>query len=301
MHHPADLDPTAALRWRLQDRTPPPWLHEEVAQRMQERLDWITVRPRHWLHWAPWTGGIVEHEPLLLRYPDAQCTVVETSPARADLVRKALLPSRLQAVPPPADAAPPTVDVTTTLPPAVDMIWANMALHGEADPRVLLATWRDALAPGGFLMFSCLGPDTLSTLRALHAERGWPPPAQEFVDLHVLGDWLVELGFTDPVVDVERITLTFPTAQRLLEELRGLGRNLHPNRFPALRGRQWRRAWLDAVSAMPLELPFEVVYGHAFRATATDQRRDGACSISLDSLRQTLPHLAGGRDDAPKR
>jgi len=39
-------------------------------------------------------------------------------------------------------------------------------------------------------------------------------------------------GFAEPVMDMERITLEFSTAEKLLDELRGLGRNLHVARFP---------------------------------------------------------------------
>ena len=117
------------------------------------------------------------------------------------------------------------------------MLWANMALHLSADPQALMGEWQRALATDGFLMFSCLGPDTLRELRALYAALGWPPPSHEFTDMHDWGDMLVQTGFAEPVMDMERITLSFATPQRLLRELRELGANLHPERFPALRGR----------------------------------------------------------------
>ena len=116
----------------------------------------------------------------------------------------------------------------------VQMLWANMALHMSADPQALIAQWHRALATDGFLMFSCLGPDTLRELRALYAALGWPPPAHDFTDMHDWGDMLVHAGFAEPVMDMERITLTWETPARLLEELRELGANLHPGRFAGL-------------------------------------------------------------------
>ena len=93
------------------------------------------------------------------------------------------------------------------------MLWANMALHMAADPQALIAQWHRALATDGFLMFSCLGPDTLRELRALYAALGWPPAGHEFTDMHDWGDMLVHAGFAEPVMDMERIVLTWDTPE----------------------------------------------------------------------------------------
>ena len=158
---------------------------------------------------------------------------------------------------------------------AVQMLWANMGLHMAADPQALFAQWQRALAVDGHVMFSCLGPDTLRELHTLYAEWGWPAPGHAFTDMHDWGDMLVQAGFAEPVMDMERITLTFADAPRLLQELRGLGVNLHPQRFGALRGRAWHARLLQALTerlADPaqggrLSVTFEIIYGHAFKPT----------------------------------
>jgi malonyl-CoA O-methyltransferase len=149
----------------------------------------------------------------------------------------------------------------------------------------------------GFLMFSCLGPDTARELRALYAALGWPPAGQEFTDMHDWGDMLVHGGFAEPVMDMERIRLGFDTPQRLLQELRELGANLHPGRFPALRGRRWRARLHDALERElrgpdgKLTLTFEIIYGHALkplpRARVGEQTQ-----LSVDDMRAML---RGGR------
>jgi malonyl-CoA O-methyltransferase len=152
------------------------------------------------------------------------------------------------------------------------MLWANMALHEAGDPQALLADWHKALKVNGFLMFSCLGPDTAIELRELYRALGWPPAGHELTDMHDWGDMLVQAGFAEPVMDMERITLTFETPARLLQELTELGRNFHPARFAGLRGRQWK-ARLEALLAQRLPkdgqgrlaLTFEVIYGHALK------------------------------------
>ena len=95
-------------------------------------------------------------------------------------------------------------------------------------------------------------------------------------------------------MDMERIELTFETPQRLLQELRELGRNLHPARFPGLRGRGWRARLelallqlADPAQDGRLKLSFEIIYGHAFRpparlAVAEETR------FSVEELRSSL-------------
>ena len=280
---PPTIDPQAAHRWQGMPPRESPWLHEEVAQRMQERLDLIKHQPASWLHWAPLNGGMQAHGVLTQRYPKAACAVLETSPQRAHHVQQALAQPWWKA----GRWRQPQAQVSTQLGAPAHMLWANMCLHMAADPQALMSQWHSAVQVDGFLMFSCLGPDTLKELRALYQSLGWPAPSHEFTDMHDWGDMLVAAGFAEPVMDMERITLTFETPQRLLQELRGLGRNLNVGRFPALRGRRWHAELLDAVARQPLQLSFEVVYGHAFKPAK--RLRVGAQSeISLDQMRAAL-------------
>lgn len=281
--HPPTIDPAASQRWQRMPLSASPWLHEEVAQRMQERLDWIKQQPDSWVHWSPLSGGMQAHGSLVQRYPNATCAVLETSPQRAAQVAQTLKPSWWKA----QRWLHPQTQVGTQVTQPAQMLWANMYLHMAADPQALMAQWHRALKVDGFLMFSCLGPDTLKELRPLYQSLGWPAPSHEFTDMHDWGDMLAAVGFAEPVMDVEHITLTFESPERLLQELRGLGRNLHVARFQGLRGRRWHAELLAAVAKQPLQLTFEVVYGHAFkpvpRLTVSAQSE-----ISLDAMRAAL-------------
>lgn len=280
---PPTIDPIAASRWQQAPLRESPWLHEEVARRMQERLALIKRQPSHWVHWTPVSGGLQAHALLAERYPNAVSTVFEISPARAVQAAAALKAPWWT----PQRWLNRQAQVTTQLLNPVQMLWANMGLHMAADPQALIAQWHEALQVDGFLMFSCLGPDTLMELRSLYKSLGWPAPSHEFTDMHDWGDMLVAAGFAEPVMDMERITLTFETPQRLLQELRGLGHNLHLGRFHALRGRQWHAQLLQALADQPLQLTFEVIYGHAFKP---EQKLNVAAhsEISLAQMRSAL-------------
>ena len=294
---PPTLDPVAARRWAARSLPASAWLHEEVARRMQERLDVIKLQPQAWADWEPLRGGLQAHQALRVRYPQAAVWRVVTQVDEARRVQAQTAFAWWQ----PSRWTGPKVQMGQPPAGGVQMVWANMLLHQMADPQALIAEWHRSLAVDGFLMFSCLGPDTLRELRSLHATTGWPAPAHEFTDMHDLGDMLVQAGFAEPVMDMERITLTFETPERLQQELRELGRNLHASRFAGLRGRDWHRRWLQALAEKGerdrdgrLKLTFEVVYGHALKPQARPKMLPES-QIGLDDMRQMLAGRRGAR------
>ena len=233
---------------------------------MQDRLQWMRMQPSRWVDWMPLCGGLQAHAMVRERYPQAKTWLVEATSVRARAARQALQApwwqrwlgrDRLQ-----ADAPQPG---------QAQMLWANMALHETHDPVALLRQWHELLAVDGFVMFSCLGPDTLKELHALYAEQGWLPPSHAFTDMHDWGDMLVQAGFAEPVMDMERLTLTYDSPEKLLAELRGLGRNLHQARFAGLHGRRWHSQLLRSLESLRrssdgrLALTVEVIYGHALK------------------------------------
>ena len=80
---------------------------------------------------------------------------------------------------------------------------------------------------------------------------------------------LIDAGFATPVMDMETVTVTYPDAQKLLQDMRAWGGNPLASRSRGLVGRAAYRRMLDGLETgrrhdgtMPLT--FEVVYGHAF-------------------------------------
>ena len=284
------LDAVAASRWRQRSRSASPWLHEEVAGRMAERLRWIKAVPQHWVHWAAMLGGLQGHALVSTQYPQARVTLAgegarEAAQRLGAAAARGWNPLRRRAGPAWADRPEPA---------SADMLWANMVLHQEARPRALLRQWHSALKVDGFLMFSCLGPDTLRELRQVFASEGWPAPHHGFTDMHDWGDMLVEVGFAEPVMDMERIRLAYPHARRLLQDLREVGRNFDDGRFGTLRGRGWLQALEEALErglprdeAGQLLLTVEVVYGHAVKPTPR-LKVEGTSTLDLQDMRAML-------------
>jgi len=245
-----------------------PWLHAEVARRMAERLAVIRRQPHTVIDWGASLGA--GSQQLAAVYPEARRILVEDPGVLLECAVSSTpaswwSPRRWMRAPPEVIAADRVPNA------AAELLWSNMALHFAADAPALLRRWQDALAGAGFLMFSTFGPDTLRELRSLYAESGWGSPAQDFADLHDIGDALVAAGFADPVMDQEHLTLTWAGPTQLLAELRSLGGNLSPRRFSGLRTPRWRAEVESRLAARcgndgRIALTFEVIYGHAFKA-----------------------------------
>jgi malonyl-CoA O-methyltransferase len=303
---PPTISPNAAAHWQRIAPAVTPWLHEEVANRMVERLQWINLQPKTWVHWGAVRGGQQAHAALLEKYPNSVYFLPLAGELIADTAIKNIAKnnteggkwqlSKLSSL----FKNAPKVTYATPIDGAVDMLWANMHLHNALDPQMLIAQWHKAIATDGFLMFSCLGPDTLRELRGMYEELGWPVPSHQFTDMHDWGDMLIQAGFAEPVMDMERIVLTYETPQKLLEDLRELGRNLNPNRFPALRGRAWKAKLeaalvehlADPAEGGRLKLTFEVIYGHAMKPKPRVKLSEHS-AVSLRDMREMLQGSRG--------
>jgi malonyl-CoA O-methyltransferase len=285
---PQDLD-VAAVRHqarRLARAGQPPWLHAEVAGRMAERLGYIKLQPARVLDASAALGASAEL--LRLAYPGAQLLWHEGDPvlaARAAQARSLNWWRKLRGA---------SVGQVESLParPEVDLLWSNMALHACTDLPALLSDWQASIAVGGFVMFSCLGPDSFVELRTLYARNGWGRPAPDWWDMHDIGDLVLKAGFADPVMDQQRLRLTWASPESLLADLRALGGNLAPTRFAGLRGRGWQRRLQAELETLRdaegrLALTLELVFGHAFKA-APRLTVAAETHVSVDAMRASL-------------
>jgi SAM-dependent methyltransferase len=138
---------------------------------------------------------------------------------------------------------------------SVDLIIANLLLT----PQNFFSEWHQLLAPEGLLMFSSYGPDTLCEVMQPSA----------FIDMHLLGDALLQAGFVDPVMDVEHFTINYKNKDQLLGDLAEIG--------------------VDETST--LSLTYEIVYGHTWCPADKDKYLaddEGVVKIPLSALRSRL-------------
>jgi NADH dehydrogenase [ubiquinone] 1 alpha subcomplex assembly factor 5 len=112
---------------------------------------------------------------------------------------------------------------------AFDLIVSALSLHWVNDLPGALLQLRHALAPDGLFLGTMLGGETLHELRQvlLQAESeltgGVVPRVSPAADLRDMAGLLQRAGFSLPVADNDRITVTYPDIFTLFRDLRGMG------------------------------------------------------------------------------
>jgi len=236
-------------------------LQYEIGDRLMERLDFIRLNPRRILDLGAGTGQFTGQ--LMRRYRKADVVALDIAPAmllrtqcRGGWLRKP------QCVCADGERLPFADD-------SFDFVFSNLMLQWCVDLQAAMTELRRVLAPGGLLMFTTFGPDTLMELRASWQAVDGHTHVNRFVDLHDVGDLLVYTRWAEPVMDSERITVTYRELTRLLADLKAIGAHNVTRGRP--RGLTGRRRWQRFVAAYEarrvdgvLPATYEVVYGHAW-------------------------------------
>jgi len=241
-------------------------LQNEVCRRMLGRLEYLKHRPAAILDAGSGTGNALAG--LGQRYPEARLIALDIALAMLRRGRQRL-PWWKGLFTRGAQAVCGDIERLPLKDASVGMVWSNLALQWVNDLPRAFAEMRRVLVPGGLLMFSTFGPDTLKELRRAYQDIDRHTHVNRFIDMHDIGDLLVSGGFGDPVMDMEHFTLTYGDVRELMRELKAIGaRNVTRGRPNGLSGKRV----LDAVTRNyeafrrdgRLPATFEVVYGHAW-------------------------------------
>jgi SAM-dependent methyltransferase len=212
-------------------------LANEVGAEIASRLEWMTIKPATILYQGAKNADL----PMLLqqRYPEAQLLT-------------------------PDEAMPDH---------SVDMIIANLYLPWQRDFDHAINEWKRLLRVDGLLMFTVFGPDTLKVWRDVFAEHTIPG----LIDMHDMGDMLVQMGFADPVLDAAYFTMTYSERNKFIHELKISG----------MLDKQFRLEENDHADK-PLQAEFEVIFAHAFGRAEKIKTEPGISKVPLSMLRDSL-------------
>jgi malonyl-CoA O-methyltransferase len=268
-------------------------LQRVVCDRLLERLDFMTLQPARVLDVGCGTGYGLAH--LRTRYAAAELCALDVAQAMLAAAR-ARLPqpgwaqralSRWSSRP---SASPHWLCADMERLPlassSMNLVWSSLALQWAQDLEATLKGVHRVLTPGGLLMFATFGPDTLKELRTAFAEVDDAPHVNRFVDLHDIGDMLINAGFSSPVMEMEMLTLTYTDLKSLMRDLKGIG--AHNAAAARRRGLLGKAAWARLEQAYEahrqegrLPATFEVIYGHAWVGDKT-RREDGRQVIQFN-------------------
>ena len=258
------------------------FLQHEVARRLDEHLDGVKIEPQRILDAGCGTG--FGSSLLRARYPRADVIGLDLAQAmlqRALARQRGSVWEKLRArLMPNVPHFQPLCGDIEQLPLArasLDMVWSSLALQwvggGIDGLQASFKQLRRVLKPGGLFIFASFGPDTLKELRAASTGLDGYHHVNRFIDMHDVGDALVHAGFSNPVMEMEQITLTYPDLPALLRDLKQIGAHtVLEGRRAGLMGKSaWRQMAINyEIFRQDDRLPasYEVVYGHAWAENA---------------------------------
>jgi len=221
-------------------------LQHAVEARLLESLDYFELRPvddagasdrRHTPRVAVDLGSGPGHAAAAMqaRWPRARVIAIDLA---LPMLREAARPRGWNPLRRSPDRLCADARALPLADDSVDLLFCNLCLQWVDDLSAAFAGFRRVLRPGGLLLCSTFGPDTLHELRAAFAAADDVPHVSPFASIAQFGDALMQAGFRDPVLDRDALVRGYPDMAALMRELRALGAtNALAQRRRALTGR----------------------------------------------------------------
>jgi malonyl-CoA O-methyltransferase len=259
-------------------------LAARLREAMIARLDWTAFTPEVVLDLGCGTGHGAAS--LAARWPGARVIGLDASRGMLHEARRHAASSRVEWLHAEAESLPLPDE-------SVDCVFSNLALPWCEDIDAVFAEVARVLRPRGLFTFTTVGPDTLIELRSAFRAADDTVHVHPFTDMHDLGDGLVRAGFAEPVLDVSRYTLTYPSVDALMRELKATGaQNAASVRARGLTGRRRLRAMTEAYEQHRargvLPASVEAVFGQAWGAL-TRARDDGEFAFPVSAIGRRDP------------
>jgi malonyl-CoA O-methyltransferase len=250
------------------------FIHDEARSRLLARLDLVRLVPTIAVDLGCATGRGAAA--LAARYPAARVLGVDSSLGM------------LRATAAGAGEAVRVVGGDAAALPlragSVELVLANLVLPW-CRPERLFAEAARVLTDGGALLFATLGPDSLQEVRAAFAAVDDRIHVYAAFDMHDLGDLALAAGLAEPVLDVDRIEITYADVAGLVRDLRAAGAvNVAGGRRRSLTG---RRRWGRFVERLPrgadgrLGVTVELILGQAWGRGPAARPQAGSSEIRV--------------------
>lgn len=260
-------------------------LQREIGQRMLQRLELIKIKPDTIIDIGAGPG--TQTDLLAQRFSDAHSIALDLSINMLQQGKKSAKKA-ISYVCGDAESLPLANE-------SVDLIFSNLTLQWCSQLDHAFFELQRVLKPGGLLIFSTLGPDTLHELRNSWQSVDNYTHVSAFMDMHDIGDALLRFEYSDPVMDVENIIMTYKDVFGLMGDLKSLGaHNLTAGRPTGLTTRSRLLKMIAGYEQYRKEgvLPatYEVIYGHAWKLdnktrTKIPRSRPGIVSIPVTELK----------------
>lgn len=240
-------------------------LANEVGGELLSRLDWLTFHPKTIVDVGCGPGNL--SAAIKKRYEQAFVIPLDWDESMLQFAKEQHHSNLIG-----ADACQlPFKDQS------IDLIFANFFLPWQKNVDGFLRECHRALRPEGVLIMSAFGPDTLNHWQEICHNDDLP----QKMDMHLLGDLLLQQGFSDPILDVDYYTLAYRSKEKMLKELYAtamlsthLSEEKLQEKIPMATDGKWR-------------VHYEMIYAHAFKPIPS-KKEEGLYKMSVQELKKTL-------------
>ncbi len=240
------------------------FLQNEIATRLSEKLKVISINPKTIIDLGSGTGFISDKTANL--FPDATLFCVDF--AQQLLIKNSL---NLKVC---ADAYQLPFRSNS-----VDFVISNLMIQWCPDLKTLFDECIRVLKPEGLVLFTTFGPETLNELKRSWSVVDNEVHVNDFTDMHDIGDQMIQSGFQSPIMEMEKLTLTYEKVLDLMHDLKGIGAQSVENRSKSLTGKTKFKKMLEMYESYrengKIPATYEVIYGHAWK----NNNKFGAISL----------------------
>lgn len=246
-------------------------LQKEVCRRLLAKLDAVRLSPQWILDAGSGTGEAVKA--LQKRYKKSELVLLDLS---ENMLHKAVKQGALFRKP---HQVCGDIESLPFADESFDLLFSNLAMQWCNDLGAALVEFKRVLKPGALLQFATFGPDTLNELRSSWKKIDSAVHINQFIDMHDIGDGLLQAGFAEPVMESEIITVNYEKLDTLMQDLRDIGANVTANgRRQGLLTRNMLKQLHEAYEVYRkddmLPASYEIIYGHAWVSENKMTRRD---------------------------
>ncbi|MFV2004069.1 MAG: malonyl-ACP O-methyltransferase BioC [Gammaproteobacteria bacterium] len=253
-------------------------LQNEVCKRLLEKLEIVKISPEYILDAGAGTGRAIPT--LFERYKKAHVVALDLS---ENMLDKSSEQGGFFRSPHLVCA---DIEHLPFADNSFDLVFSSLSMQWCNDLNAVLLEAKRVLKPGGLFVFTTFGPDTLKELRHSWAEVDEVNHVNQFVDMHDIGDALLQDGFAEPVMEAEIMTVTYDTVDGIMHDLKAIGANVTAESPPdkqKVRGlaaksvlHTVRQAYEQFRQNDLLPATYEIIYGHAWKPKPADTEDSAA-------------------------
>jgi malonyl-CoA O-methyltransferase len=160
---------------------------------------------------------------------------------------------------------------------SIDLVFSNLMIQWCRDLQRLFGEVARVLQPGGLLVFSTFGPETLSELRAAWRQVDMHSHVNHFAAESEIKKAMLRAGLINESLECEATRVTYGGVLELMRELKGIGaHNVTRDRPRTLTGKEKIRRVIDGYPSRQVEgeitATFELILGKCSRPAADRER-----------------------------